>query len=279
MSSILVKMFFGPWNLPIFGLTGSATLCKLWKLIVNVQIGFKDVICGLCGLAAETLAMKGLTLNCLGRKEEAYEFVRRGLRNNLKSHVCILCMTSEQSCLDTYALFCRIHMDSSCVMIVEYVSILLLLRMQIKDMLNGKDIMNMCFNCIWYKYVCCLAMKTLFVSNLAVVACTSDYFARSAKLPNGLYILPSVISFFFFFRIFFNGLSETNDIRICWTDFRNLFTEWKHFGCRWSIWTSFPDISRDVAMATNFVQKMANSTLSSLWHSETEWDNAVYRQY
>ncbi|KAK3576854.1 hypothetical protein CHS0354_012909 [Potamilus streckersoni] len=36
----------------------------------------------------ETLAMKGLTLNCLGRKEEAYEFVRRGLRNDLKSHVC-----------------------------------------------------------------------------------------------------------------------------------------------------------------------------------------------
>lgn len=36
----------------------------------------------------ETLAMKGLTLNCLGRKDEAYEFVRRGLRNDLKSHVC-----------------------------------------------------------------------------------------------------------------------------------------------------------------------------------------------
>ena len=34
--------------------------------------------------------MKGLTLNCLGRKEEAYEFVRKGLRNDLKSHVCIL---------------------------------------------------------------------------------------------------------------------------------------------------------------------------------------------
>ena len=32
--------------------------------------------------------MKGLILNCLGRKEEAYNFVRQGLRNNLKSHVC-----------------------------------------------------------------------------------------------------------------------------------------------------------------------------------------------
>lgn len=36
----------------------------------------------------ETLAMKGLTLNFLGRKEEAYEHVRRGLRNDLTSHVC-----------------------------------------------------------------------------------------------------------------------------------------------------------------------------------------------
>ncbi|KAK2165073.1 hypothetical protein LSH36_55g06042 [Paralvinella palmiformis] len=36
----------------------------------------------------ETLAMKGLILNNLGRKEEAYDYVRRGLRNDLKSHVC-----------------------------------------------------------------------------------------------------------------------------------------------------------------------------------------------
>jgi len=28
-------------------------------------------------------------------------------------------------------------------------------------------------------------------------------------------------------------------------------------------------------MATDFVQKMANSPLSSLWHSETEWDIAT----
>ncbi|GAB6026014.1 N-alpha-acetyltransferase 15, NatA auxiliary subunit [Chamberlinius hualienensis] len=36
----------------------------------------------------ETLAMKGLTLNCLGRKDEAYEYVRKGLRNDLQSHIC-----------------------------------------------------------------------------------------------------------------------------------------------------------------------------------------------
>ncbi|CAH6823941.1 N-alpha-acetyltransferase 16, NatA auxiliary subunit isoform X2 [Phodopus roborovskii] len=36
----------------------------------------------------ETLAMKGLTLNCLGKREEAYEFVRKGLRSDVRSHVC-----------------------------------------------------------------------------------------------------------------------------------------------------------------------------------------------
>lgn len=36
----------------------------------------------------ETLAMKGLTLNYMDKKEEAYELVRRGLKSDLKSHVC-----------------------------------------------------------------------------------------------------------------------------------------------------------------------------------------------
>ena len=36
----------------------------------------------------ETLSMKGLTLNCLNRKEEAYKLVREGLKHDLKSHVC-----------------------------------------------------------------------------------------------------------------------------------------------------------------------------------------------
>merc|ERR1719431_378732 len=32
--------------------------------------------------------MKGLTLNYLGRKDEAYDYVKRGLKNDLRSHVC-----------------------------------------------------------------------------------------------------------------------------------------------------------------------------------------------
>lgn len=36
----------------------------------------------------ETLALKGLILNCMSKKEEAYDLVRRGLKNDLTSHVC-----------------------------------------------------------------------------------------------------------------------------------------------------------------------------------------------
>ena len=36
----------------------------------------------------ETLAMKGLTLNYMDKMEAAYELVRRGLKADLKSHVC-----------------------------------------------------------------------------------------------------------------------------------------------------------------------------------------------
>ncbi len=36
----------------------------------------------------ESLAMKGLIQNCLGRKEEALALVRLGLRHDMQSHVC-----------------------------------------------------------------------------------------------------------------------------------------------------------------------------------------------
>ena len=36
----------------------------------------------------ETLAMKGLILNCMDKKAEAYELVRKGVKHDIKSHVC-----------------------------------------------------------------------------------------------------------------------------------------------------------------------------------------------
>lgn len=65
--------------------------------------------------------MKGLTLNCLGKKEEAYDLVRRGLRNDLKSHVCILIDSTAPSGLSSCRFellavsFCRMVEVCVCV--------------------------------------------------------------------------------------------------------------------------------------------------------------------
>ena len=48
-----------------------------------------------------------------------------------------------------------------------------------------------------------------------------DFLARSAKWPNGLCILPSVISSFFYY--------EQSHLSIYWTDFHDLYTKWKVF--------------------------------------------------
>ena len=90
----------------------------------------------------------------------------------------------------------------------------------------------------------------------------NSYFSHSANLPTGLYILPSVISFFFIF----NDFSETNYLKIRWTDFHNLFTEWKRFGVQMIDLDLFFGISRDVAMATNFGQNLRHDLNSAPWH-------------
>jgi len=100
-----------------------------------------------------------------------------------------------------------------------------------------------------------------FCKLLALTYCCSRWNARNAYLfsPLGKLAERAIYftfrSFYLFSKIFFNDFSETNYLKICWTDFLNLYIEWKLFGCRWSIWTPFFDISRDIAMATDFVQK------------------------
>ncbi|KAM7255604.1 hypothetical protein ACFE04_008502 [Oxalis oulophora] len=69
---------------------------NLFKLIVKsyetkqYKKGLKaaDSILKKFPIHGETLSMKGLTLNCMDRKPEAYQLVRLGLKNDLKSHVC-----------------------------------------------------------------------------------------------------------------------------------------------------------------------------------------------
>lgn len=47
-----------------------------------------DGILKKCPNHGETLAMRGLLLHCMDKREEGFEFVRKGLKCNLKSHVC-----------------------------------------------------------------------------------------------------------------------------------------------------------------------------------------------
>ncbi|CAN8240552.1 unnamed protein product [Cochlearia groenlandica] len=69
---------------------------NLFKLIVKsyetkqYKKGLKaaDAILKKFPAHGETLSMKGLTLNCMDRKTEAYDLVRLGVKNDIKSHVC-----------------------------------------------------------------------------------------------------------------------------------------------------------------------------------------------
>lgn len=47
-----------------------------------------DTILAKFPLHGETIAMKGLTYNCMNKKEEARTLVKKGLALNIKSHVC-----------------------------------------------------------------------------------------------------------------------------------------------------------------------------------------------
>jgi len=62
----------------------------------------------------------------------------------------------------------------------------------------------------------------------------------------------------------FNDFSETNYLRICWFDFHKIYRI-KAFWVEMIDLDLFLDILRDIAMATNFLEKkLANSPVSSL---------------
>jgi len=104
----------------------------------------------------------------------------------------------------------------------------------------------------WY-YVHSLHIRQM-VARFVLLYLLEDDTAAPSELYARLYHeFPVYFLFLFFF--FFNDFSENNYLRICWTDFPNIFTEWKHFRYILLIWTSFLDMSRVNAMATNFVKK------------------------
>ena len=91
------------------------------------------------------------------------------------------------------------------------------------------------------------------------------FLARSAKLPTGLYILPSIIPFFFIFLT----TSRRTVISGPLDQFSQSFHQMKAF------WVQMNDLDlffRYLKGSCNrFCEKWQNSALSSLWHSETVW--------
>jgi len=115
------------------------------------------------------------------------------------------------------------------------------------------------------------------LGKLADWALFRNFLARSAKLPTGLYILLALISVFFFFLFFI---------------FLMIFRRQIITGSAGPIFVIF-SLNESVLGADDrsgpffrylkgschgnqLCEKKANSALSSLWHSEMVWDNAVY---
>ena len=80
--------------------------------------------------------MKGLTLNCLEKKTEAYEYVRRGLKIDIKSHVCwhVYGLLYRSDCEYNEAIKCyksALRLDKENIQILRDLS---LLQVQMRDL-------------------------------------------------------------------------------------------------------------------------------------------------
>ncbi|KAI1725387.1 NMDA receptor-regulated protein 1 domain-containing protein [Ditylenchus destructor] len=89
----------------------------------------------------ETLAMKGLILNCMGKHDEAMEIVKRGLTANVKSHICWhvfgLVQRSDKKydeAMKAYKMALRIDHDN-----LQILRDLSLLQIQMRDLEGYRD--------------------------------------------------------------------------------------------------------------------------------------------
>lgn len=89
----------------------------------------------------ETLSMKGLILNSMGKKQEALEYVKRGLKNDVKSHVCwhvfgLLHKADHkyEEAIKCYRNALRLKKDS-----VQILSDLCLVQIQTRDLEGYRD--------------------------------------------------------------------------------------------------------------------------------------------
>jgi len=61
--------------------------------------------------------------------------------------------------------------------------------------------------------------------------------------------------------------------------FSQSFHRMKAFSVQMKDLTLFFQYLKRHCHGNQFCEKMANSALSSLWHTKTEWDNAVYMRH
>nr|CAH8854066.1 unnamed protein product [Trichobilharzia regenti] len=90
----------------------------------------------------ETLAMKGILLNCLGKKDEAREYVKRGLKANITSFVCwhIYGLIHKSDHKYEEAIKCylqALRLDNDNLQVLRDLSVL---QMQLRDYEGCKDI-------------------------------------------------------------------------------------------------------------------------------------------
>jgi len=92
--------------------------------------------------------------------------------------------------------------------------------------------------------------------NIPLRCAITCFFSPTANLPEWLYILLALISFFSFFTM-------SKAISVSTGPIFTMFAPNVAYvlNCRWSIGPSFSDILRDVAMATNLVAKMGQNYL------------------
>ncbi|VDN60581.1 unnamed protein product [Dracunculus medinensis] len=89
----------------------------------------------------ETLAMKGLLLNCLGKRDEAQDCVKRGLKADIRSHVCWhvfgLIQRSEKKYDEAMKAYKQaLKLDSNNMQILRDLS---LLQIQMRDLDGYRD--------------------------------------------------------------------------------------------------------------------------------------------
>jgi len=138
--------------------------------------------------------------------------------------------------------------------------------------------------CCWKSFICSsinsLSYRPLsfpkLTSRLFSIFYIIDYFlvicfAHSAHLPKRLYIWLVLISFF-------TDRSESNYLRIPWTDFHDFFTNDSYLFIDDRSTPLFFDSSMAVAMATYFGQNWQNDLYSADWCSETDRSIAVLIQ-